>query len=321
MGKMPMPRHPLAAMKIIENVMTIRGDLPHLVLTIGSFDGVHLGHQRILQEVMRRAKAAGGTAGALTMRPHPREFFSRTHAPNLLTTEPQKLELLSRLGLDVVFLLGFGEEVAALDREEFVNSVVLQQCGAKELVVGHDFRFGRNAEGDYDFLVENAHRFGLEVTQLPPLFIEGECVSSTLIRERILQGDLECAAVFLGRPYAIQGTVEPGHGIGLTLGFPTANIKPRNTAIPAQGVYMAQVEFEDKRYPAAVNIGIAPTVRQEDVVIEAHILGFSKSILGRTIDIIFLKRLRPERRFATREALAEQIHTDVEAIRLHFSQF
>ena len=302
------------SIKLIEDVARTDERLADVVLTVGSFDGVHLGHKRILDEVVSIAKSATGTPAVLTMRPHPRQVFSPEHPPNLLTSDSKKIELLARTGIEVVFGLTFDEATAALDPFDFIEQIVVRRCRARHLVVGHDFRFGKDAAGDYEFLVAAQRQFAFEVTQVPPLFIEGERVSSTLIREQVLQGDLERAALFLGRPYAIEGTVIPGHGIGATLGFPTANVKSGSAAIPAQGVYAAQVILDGTAHPAAINIGIAPTVRQSDVIVEAHLLHFSENLLGRQIEVVFLKRLRPERKFPTRQALAEQIQQDVAAV-------
>jgi len=308
-------------MKVIEDVRRTEERFPHVVLTAGSFDGVHLGHQRVLHELTRRARQAKGTAAVMTMRPHPREFFAPGHAPNLLTSDRKKLELLAQMGIDVVFILPFTEGVARLGPAVYVETIVDQRCHAGEMVIGHDFRFGREAQGDYALLCEMGSKLGFSVFQVPPLMLDGERVSSTVIRERLLEGDLDEAERFLGRKYSILGEVVAGRGIGVTLGFPTANIRPHHTAIPAQGVYAAEVLIGKERYPAAVNIGIAPTIRHDDVVIEAFILGFDRSIRGCEIEVVFHKRLRPEKKFSSHDELIAAIRHDVEAVTAHFSGF
>jgi riboflavin kinase/FMN adenylyltransferase len=285
---------------------------------VGSFDGVHLGHRLILREVVRAAREARGSAAVLTMRPHPREFFSPDNAPNLLTSEAKKLRLFEELGMDAAFLLKFDRAVADLDPVHFLQQVVCGRCHAKHLIVGHDFRFGKDARGDYALLTEQAPQLGFALSQVPAMIVEGERVSSTLVRERILQGDLDNAEGLLGRKYSIHGEVIPGRGMGIELGFPTANIKPHHSAVPAHGVYVAEALLNKGRYPAAVNIGIAPTIRHEDITIEAFLLNFSNNILGRDIEIVFHKRLRPEKKFPSPQALADQIRLDVELVRRHF---
>lgn len=305
-------------MTTIENVREVRQRFPRVILTVGSFDGVHRGHQRILAELVRVAREANGTAAVMTMLPHPREFFSAERAPNLLTSHEKKLELMERAGVDVVFVLPFDAETAQIAPEAFVRDLVCGRCGAEELIVGHDFRFGRDAEGDYHLLVAMGEGLGFRVSQVAPFIHDGERVSSTGIRERLLEGDLDGAEALLGRKYSVVGEVLKGRGIGVTLGFPTANIKPHHTAVPAQGVYAAEVLLGDRAYPAAVNIGIAPTIAHDDTVIEAHLLDFHEEIRGGRIEVIFHKRLRTEKKFPSREALTDAIRKDVEEVRRLF---
>ena len=307
-------------MKVVDDVTRAEEQFPHLVLTVGSFDGVHLGHRRVLDEVLASARRASGTAAVMTLRPHPREFFAPEHAPNLLTADAKKLELLEQAGVDVVFILPFTSEIAYLEPIAYVEEIIHRRCHAKEVVAGHDFRFGKDAQGDYAFLRKLGPRFGFSALQVAPLMIDGERVSSTAIRERLLEGDLDEAERLLGRKYSIVGEVVPGRGIGATLGFPTANILPHHTAVPAQGVYTAEVLLEGSRYPAAVNIGIAPTIRHEDTVIEAFLIGFEGNIRGSRIEVIFHNRLRPEKKFASHEELIAAIHHDVETIKAHFAR-
>ncbi len=306
-------------MNVIENFWEWRGSFPNLVLTVGSFDGVHLGHRRILSMVTDSAAELKGASAVMTFRPHPREFFAPASPPNLLTPDVKKFALIEESGVDVVFVLPFDARVANMDRREFVTEIVHARCGAVQVIVGHDFCFGRDALGDYHYLKRIGPHLGFEAVQAAPLYIEGERVSSTAIRESLLQGDLEKARLFLGRPYSIVGEVIQGRGIGHQLGFPTANIAPYHTAVPAQGVYAAQVKTGNQILPAAVNIGIAPTVRQELMLIEAHLLDFSDDLRGRRIEVVFHRRLRPERRFGTRQELAAAIGEDVAAVRSYFS--
>lgn len=305
-------------MRVIRDVLNATEHFPHTVVTVGSFDGVHLGHKCIVERVVAEARQHDGTPAVLTMEPHPRQYFAPDHAPNLLTTLEKKIALLDDAGIDVVYVLEFNENTANMPPEMFVAEVLHRRCQAKGIVVGHDCRFGKDAAGDIALLEHLADEFGYTVEQVPPLIINSERVSSTLIRERILQGDLDDAELFLGRKYSVSGHVIKGRGIGVKLGFPTANIRPSHSAIPAQGVYVAEVLIGGERQPAAVNIGIAPTIRHEDVTIEAHILDYDNNILGRAIEIVFFRRLRSEKKFPSYEALVDQIRQDVRDTRAYF---
>ncbi len=306
-------------MQIIENVHTTDQTFPHVVLTVGSFDGVHLGHQRIIEQVIQRAIELEGTPALLTMCPHPREFFSPDNLPNLLSSFDKKMALLEEAGIEVVFIMPFNAETAVIDPEVFIKDILCDRCHIRSLIVGHDCRFGNNAQGNFTLLESMAPQLGYEVHEIAPVLIDTERVSSTLIRERILAGDLPAAQKLLGRPYSISGKVTHGRGIGKTIGFPTANIHPYHTAIPAQGVYIAESIIHGKRYPSAVNIGIAPTIRNEDYTIESHILDFSDDIHGAEIEVFFHQRLRTEQKFPDKDALIHQISTDVESVRAFFA--
>jgi len=306
-------------MRIIEDVRTATETFPEVALTIGSFDGVHLGHMRVIEQLMESARARRGTAALMTLRPHPRHFFMPDNAPNLLTTDARKEELLEQAGIEVLYVLPFDASTAHLTARAFFEEIVVARCHTRELIVGHDFTFGRGAGGNYACLAQWAPEFGIELREEPPLVIQGERVSSTLIRERILDGEVEHLEHFLGRRYAIRGIVESGRGIGRTLGFPTANLRPHGGALPAQGVYAAQAILRGCPVPAAVNIGIAPTIAHDAVTVEAHLLDFDGPLSGETLDIEFHKRLRTEKKFASREALIEGIARDVAEVRRYFS--
>ena len=306
-------------MQIIENVHTTDQVFPNIVLTVGSFDGVHQGHQRIIQQLVERAKELDGTPALLTMRPHPREFFSPDNLPNLLTSYDKKMALLEEAGIEVVFIMPFNAETALIDPHAFVEDILHTRCHVRSLTVGHDFCFGKDAQGNFSLLKSLAPQFGFELHEIAPVLIDGERVSSTLIRERILVGDLPTAETLLGRPYSISGKVASGRGVGKTIGFPTANIHPYHTAIPAQGVYIAESIVAGKHYPSAVNIGIAPTIRNEDFTIESHILDFSDNIHDAEIEVLFHKRLRQEQKFPSKEDLIHQIERDIAEVRSFFA--
>ncbi len=307
-------------MRIIEDVRTTTEDFPGLVLTIGSFDGVHLGHMRIIEELVESARHRQGTSALMTLRPHPRHFFMPDNAPNLLTADDQKSELLEQAGVDVLFLLPFDADTANMSARSFFEDIIVKKCGAKKLIVGHDFTFGHKAAGNYASLEQWAPEFGIELHEEPPLVIHGERVSSTLIRECILDGEVEHIDQFLGRRYTMRGVVQTGRGIGRTLGFPTANLQPQAGVLPAQGVYAAHAILKGCHIPAAVNIGIAPTIAHDTVTVEAYLLDFDGQLAGETLGIEFHKRLRPEKKFASKEALIEGIAHDVSEVRRYFAK-
>ncbi len=304
-------------MLIIENVLDCPPDPEGLVLTIGSFDGVHLGHRALLDRLVAEARLAGLSSAVMTLRPHPRQFFNPENVPNILTSDHQKARLLEEIGIDKLFFLPFDSDVANMDRAEFLEKIVVGRCGARKLVVGHDFRFGKGAQGSFEYLSGAAPALGMEVCQIEPLFAGGQCVSSTVIRERILEGEVEHIETLLGRRYAIEGEVVRGRGIGSQLGFPTANVLPHNSAIPAHGVYAAEAVVDGERWLAAVNIGIAPTIRQEHVTIEAHLLDFRGDLVGKVIEIVFNKHIRPEKKFASLDTLVAAIAEDIALVRAH----
>ncbi len=199
-----------------------------------------------------------------------------------------------------------------------MRTIIHKTCHAKAVVVGHDCRFGRGAEGDITLLKRLGPEYGFTTEEVPPLIIDGERVSSTLIRERVLQGDLQGVERLLGRKYSIVGEVVTGRGLGQKFGFPTANVQPHHSAIPAQGVYIAEARVAGETIPAAVNIGIAPTIRQEDLTIEAHLLDFDEDLCGKEIDVIFHDRIRPEKKFGSVDELIAQIGRDVDTVRQYF---
>jgi riboflavin kinase / FMN adenylyltransferase len=307
-------------MIVVDDIHKKQTGFSKTVVTIGSFDGVHLGHRRILETVVQEARRKEATPCVVTMRPHPRQYFLPGHAPNLLTNDGKKVALFEEAGIEATFFLPFDEHIARMERSAFVKNIIHGWCRATTVVVGHDFCFGRGAAGNSTYLAAVGPSYGFHIIEVPPVLVNGERVSSTLIREQILEGDLDAAALFLGRPYSIRGEVVQGRGIGGTLGFPTANIKPHHGVVPAQGVYAAEALLGDAQFPAAVNIGIAPTIRHENLTIEAYLLGFSGDVLGKEIEIVFWKRLRPERKFSSHDALIQQIRLDVAEVSKYYAE-
>jgi riboflavin kinase/FMN adenylyltransferase len=294
------------------------------VLTIGNFDGVHIGHRAILRTVTDRARSLDGEAVVYTFDPHPRKVLQAERAPGLLTTTEQKLELLAAAGIDLVVLEPFDEAFARTTPEAFVRECVHARVAPREVYVGYDFHFGRDREGSMRTLTELGPRLGFAVTIIPEVTIGSRDVSSTRIRELLADGAAEEAALLLGRPYAIRGTVVEGDRRGRTLGFATANVAPETEVLPALGVYAGRVRLLDEPpagasgpprgalFGAVTNVGRRPTFKPDDPPLaEAHLLDFAGDLYGRRIEVSFEARLREERRFPGPDALRAQIERDV----------
>ncbi len=291
-------------------------ELPSLCLTLGIFDGVHLGHQRILRRVIERAQRIGGTSCVVTFDPHPREVLSPDTAPDLLTSTKKKVELIEALGVDAVCLIRFTPEFAKVDARTFVRDFLIKTLHTKVIVEGYDWRFGKGREGDVDLLREMGKENGYEVEQLDGLTIGEDIVSSTLIRGLVLKGGLDRAAECLGRKYSITGDIVEGSHLGREIGFPTANIEPHHEAIPPNGIYAVWVDVAGMRKAGTLNIGVRPTVTEEKRrTIEVHIMDFYQDIYNEEIEITFVERLRDEQKFSSLEALTDQIKKDVEKAR------
>lgn len=305
-------------MDVIHDATACHCDYANLVLTVGSFDGVHLGHQAILKTVIDRARERGGTAALMSLQPHPRVFFQGKEEFALLSDSLQKEALLREAGLDVYFILPFNDHVARMEPGDFVERILVAQCRAVHMVVGDDFCFGAGARGNIDYLRSEGHRHGLSAEVVPPVIAGGERVSSTRIRALVAGGRLEEARILLGRPYAIAGTVARGRGMGKELGFPTANVIPEGMLLPALGIYAARVAIDGRNVMAAVNIGFAPTLPHERPVVEAHLLDFEGELAGRRIEILLHHWLRGEAKFNGLEELKAAIKTDIVNIRAYF---
>jgi len=292
------------------------------VLTIGNFDGLHVGHRQILATVLERAQAQRGEAVVYTFDPHPRKVLQAERAPAMLTTTEQKLELLAEARIDLVVLEPFTREFATTPAEVFVRDYVHARLAPREVYVGYDFHYGRDRAGSMRLLTELGPRLGFAVTIIPEVTIAGRDVSSSRIRERLAAGDVEEAAQLLGRPFAVRGRVIEGDRRGRTIGFPTLNLAPENEVIPGLGVYAGHVRVLDEgpgagaRHAAVTNVGRRPTFKENDPPLaEAHLLDFAGDLYGRRVEVSFEARLREERRFPGVDALREQIGRDVEHAR------
>jgi riboflavin kinase/FMN adenylyltransferase len=282
------------------------------VVTVGSFDGVHLGHQAVLAEVARRARAAERTSVLVTFEPHPLAVINPQAAPPLLTTGPERREILALTAIDYALFLRFDRTLARLSPDDFVRDVLLARCGMQDLVFGYDHGFGRNRSGDVETLRRLGAELGFAVDAVPPADVEGEPVSSGRIRRAVAGGDLRTAARLLGRPYTVSGRVTTGERRGRLLGVPTVNLGeiPGEKLLPPDGVYAVWVEWRGGRAGGMMNQGSRPTFNDGRRVLEAHLFGFDAELYGEWVRVEWVERLRDVRRFAGVEQLQEQLQRD-----------
>ena len=308
-------------MRVVAGSAALGRRLVRPVVTVGSFDGIHLGHRSILDTVVTRARARDGTATVVTFDPHPRKVLAPDRAPRLLSTREQRVEWIAEAGIDVTIVEPFTEAFARTPPERFVRDYLHAGLSPVEVYVGYDFRFGRDREGSMRLLTELGPRLGFAVTIIPEVTIDGEDVNSTRIRELVAEGDVGTSARLLGRPYTIRGRVVEGDRRGRTLGFPTLNLDPENELLPAPGVYAGKARFLDGAGSAAwlgavTNVGRRPTFDAgERIVCETHLLEFEGDAYGRRVELQFLSRIRPEQRFPSVAALKLQIAADVQEAR------
>ena len=290
--------------------------LPKAVVTSGTFDGVHIGHQKILAKLTDMAKEKGGETVVITFWPHPRMVL---HADSrdlkLLSTFEEKAALLEKAGIDHLIKIAFTKEFSQLSSIEFIRKILIDSIGTTHLVIGYDHRFGKNREGSFDHLVANKKEYGFEVEEISRQDIDNVGVSSTRIRNALAQGQVEVAAEYLGRPYSFEGTVVEGDKIGRRLGFPTANIHipQKFKLIPADGVYAVETILEGKKYWGMLNIGQRPTVGGLNTTVEVHVFGLDENIYGRNLTIFLIKQIRTELKFESLEMLKQQLQQDKEA--------
>ncbi|RLA81591.1 MAG: hypothetical protein DRG33_00305 [Deltaproteobacteria bacterium] len=288
-------------------------DFHHPVVTIGSYDGLHLGHQAIIKKVIKEAKEKGGESVVFTFEPHPVKVLHPHWDVPLITPYSKKILLLKEMGVDTVINYPFDQRLAKLSPEAFVEEVIYRRLRPLKVIVGYNFTFGRGKGGTAEDLREMGAAMGFEVEVIPPFEVEGKPVSSSRIRELVRQGRIEEANRLLGRDFIIMGEVVPGTGRGRKLGFPTANLRTEQELLPPKGVYAARAYVGSRGpHPAVVNIGTRPTFGEGDLVIEAFLPGFHGDLYGQELRLGFLRRLRDERPFSSPEALKEQISRDVE---------
>ncbi|MFC1829342.1 bifunctional riboflavin kinase/FAD synthetase [Thermodesulfobacteriota bacterium] len=302
-------------MELIEHIDKIEKPYENAVITIGNFDGVHIGHQALFYGVIEKAEELGGTSIVMTFEPHPIRVLKQNGLPPLITLYEQKVELISATGLDVLICVPFTHEFAGISAREFVEDLLVKRIGMKAIVVGQDYTFGRNREGNLDVLKSYAKQLGFEVILTDWIKMSNNGtgrISSTAVRELVTGGKMADTQKLLGRYYQIKGTVETGRNRGgKLLGFPTANINLQDELCPKTGVYAVTVECLNKRYKGVANIGYSPTFDNKTFSVEVHILDFNENIYGEMIRVNFIDFLRDEIKFSDISALSEQIERDI----------
>jgi riboflavin kinase/FMN adenylyltransferase len=303
-------------MIIVRGLENLRETYRDVVLTIGNFDGVHIGHQKILMKVSERAQAIGGTAMAITFDPHPSKIVTPERGVRVLTSFEEKMRLMELQGMDVVLCIRFDREFAGTRPDDFIRNAIVGMIGAKEVIVGHNYSFGKGKKGTTELLRSRSRRYGFIFRVMRSARLYGEVVSSSRIRSLLSRGRVCEVSWLLGRPYMMEGTVVKGTGRGgRLLHIPTANILTFNELVPKEGVYAVKVALEGRILDGAANLGKNPTFGENRVSYEIHILDFSGDILHRKLRVHFIDRIRDERAFPDITALAEQIRKDIERAR------
>ncbi len=294
--------------EVSENIRT-----KNAVVTVGSFDGLHLGHFKILNEVKKVVAEKNGTSFVVTFEPHPRFVLSKDFEMKLLTSLDEKKEILEKSGIENLMVINFTKDFSQLTSDEFIRQFIVDKIGASHMVIGHDHKFGKDRLGDVVKLSQVGKLHNFDVTDVSAESLEGEIISSTKIRNALFNGDIERANLFLGRNFSISGKIVVGAQRGRTLGFPTANVMldESSKAIPKNGVYVTRCLLDNEIHFGIMNIGYRPTFENKhELVLEVHILNFDRDIYGKSMKIEFLKRLRDEVKFESKDSLIHQIQTD-----------
>ncbi|MBX9810169.1 MAG: bifunctional riboflavin kinase/FAD synthetase [Burkholderiales bacterium] len=305
----------------ITRSIPLAADTP-IALTIGNFDGVHLGHQAMLARLREAAARHGIPACVMTFEPHPREFFAPDQAPTRLTSLREKLELIAAQGVERMVVCRFNYEFAQIAAQDFIERTLVKALGVRWLLVGDDFRFGARRAGDFVMLKQAASRFGYEVEAMASVTLDGERVSSTAVRNALAAGDLAYAGRLLGRPYSISGRVVRGDGLGRKLGFPTANMQMKHNRPPLTGIFVVELSgVAERPLRGVASLGIRPTVKPGgQPVLEVHVFDFDGDLYGKHVRVDFLHKLRDEEKYADLATLTRRIALDVENAKAFFSR-
>lgn len=298
-------------MKVYRGLHELEGKFKSPAVTLGNFDGVHKGHGEIFRRLKKRAAEIGGEALIFTFDPHPAKILRPDLSPSIITPLSEKLSLIEEYGLDGIILADFNKEFAAQHPASFVKDILHGKLGAKLVMIGHDFTFGKGKEGNIDSLTLLGKEAGFSVEVVEAIKLDGEIVSSTKVRELIKEGRVKEASRLLGRHHSIEGTVIKGHGRGKPLGFPTANIDFHAELLPKYGVYAVKASLGQRQLRGVTNIGIKPTFNDDEPSIETHIFDFDESIYGQDLKVSFVDRVRDVRTFNNPQDLSDQIAKDI----------
>jgi riboflavin kinase/FMN adenylyltransferase len=300
-------------MDIIKDIVSLKKSYPNTVLTIGNYDGVHLGHQKILSMVGKKAEEIGGTSMVMTFDPHPVKVIAPEKNVKLLTTPEEKARLIAKMGIDVLLFITFTKEFSQIAPDEFISELLVKKLNIKEVIVGANYSFGKSKKGNIDLLRKRGKEFGFHATAVQDVMLHGNIVSSSSIRSLLLKGAVQDVITYLGRAYSILGTVIKGKGRGKSiLNIPTANITSPVEIAPKEGVYAVRVGYKGSIYDGAANIGKNPTFGNADVSYEVHLFGFSGDLIGETLRIYFIDRIRNEKTFPDVATLEKQIREDMD---------
>jgi len=298
-------------MRVVRSLDDCRMTDERTVVTIGNFDGVHLGHREIFRRVIREAQRLRALSTVVTFDPHPLKVLAPEQAPRLLNTAEEKERLIRASCIDLLVILPFDQRLAAMEPEDFVRDVLVGRLRVAKLIVGHDYAFGRGRKGDVGFLLQAGERHGFAVEQMAPIMYEGQVFSSTLVRRCLGAGDVRGVVALLGRHFNLEGRVVKGANRGRKLGFPTANLLTDKEILPRPGVYAVKVKLDETCYDGVMNIGFNPTFGLERISLEVHLLDFSGDLYGRSLRVYFVDRLRDELVFSSAGELAAQIRRDI----------
>lgn len=300
--------------------MNIHHSLEHFsannpIVTIGMFDGVHVGHRALMQQLAHEKATLNGESVVLTFWPHPQVFFGKTQDFKMLSTLDEKLKLLTEIGIDHCIILPFTHEFSQLSAHDYITTILHKGIGAKKVIIGYDHRYGKQGQGDFALMKTMGAQLGFEVEEIPAFTLEHVNVSSTKVRHALQTGDVAKAQEFLSYTYSIAGTVQQGRHIGRTIGIPTANVLPDSEfkLIPALGVYVTRVLFNNSMYKSVASIGLNPTIDQNNTIpsIEVHLLDFDANLYEQTIRVFFVQRLRDEKKYDSLQELQKAIQEDI----------
>ncbi len=306
-------------MQFIRGIHNLAADHPGCVATIGNFDGIHLGHQAVIGQLSEEAADRNLPSVLISFEPTPMEYFQPDKSPARLTRLREKLQVLRRFTIDKILCLAFNKSLANMPAELFIKDILVDRLKVRYLVVGDDFRFGKNRQGDFAMLQQGGEQFGFQVVNMHTFAIDGERVSSTRIRRALDAGDLGKAERLLGRAYRMSGRVAHGEKLGRQLGFPTANINLHRKATPLQGIFVVEVfGLEGEPLGGVASLGTRPTINGKTILLEVYIFDFDQDIYGKHLQVSFLHKLRDEVKYTTLDALKVQIQKDVDAAKQYF---